>query len=430
MEETSLTSDVNWSKPKLIFFRFLCAYLILFNLPFPLRFIPYLRALIDPYENTFDLLNFWVAKNILGINNNLTRFYTHSGDTTLNYIEIVTFLMLALVITLVWTLLGWKARNYQRLDQLLRIYVRYSLAATMLSYGAIKVIKSQFPSPSLERLIEPIGNASPMGLAWTFMGSSESYNIFTGGAEMLGGILLAFPQTATLGALVSAGVISNIVMLNFSYDVPVKIFSSHLFLTCIFLITPESKRLINVFILNRTVEKIETPPLFDKAWQNQLAQLVKTCFLILIVTVSLFAASYERNANGDLSIKSPLYGIWEVEEFEFDGKILPPLLTDEIRWRRVIFDSPERLLISSMTENQGNFILSFNKQLEKFSLTSNMNPEFKAEFSIEALEDTVISLNGNFSNHKIIAKLRRVDETKFLLKSRGFHWISEEPFNR
>jgi hypothetical protein len=26
--------------------------------------------------------------------------------------------------------------------------------------------------------------------------------------------------------------------------------------------------------------------------------------------------------------------------------------------------------------------------------------------------------------------LHRTDETKFLLKSRGFHWINEHPFNR
>ncbi|MFY9224894.1 MAG: hypothetical protein WAQ98_19635, partial [Blastocatellia bacterium] len=71
----------------------------------------------------------------------------------------------------------------------------------------------------LDRLIQPFGDASPMGLAWTFMGASYSYNFFAGMGEMLAGFLLIFPQTATLGALVAIGVISNIVMLNFSYDI-------------------------------------------------------------------------------------------------------------------------------------------------------------------------------------------------------------------
>jgi len=39
-------------------------------------------------------------------------------------------------------------------------------------------------------MIEPLGEFSPMGLMWTFMGYSKGYNRFVGGAEMLGGILL------------------------------------------------------------------------------------------------------------------------------------------------------------------------------------------------------------------------------------------------
>src|SRR5947199_1204250 len=105
----------------------------------------------------------------------------------------------------------------------------------MLSFGAYKVIKSQFPAPSLDRLLEPYGDSSPMGLLWTFMGASKAYTIFGGFAEMLGGALLTVRRTTLLGALVCIGVITNIVMLNFSYDVPVKLYSTHLLLMAIFL---------------------------------------------------------------------------------------------------------------------------------------------------------------------------------------------------
>ena len=30
----------------------------------------------------------------------------------------------------------------------------------------------------------------------------------------------------------------------------------------------------------------------------------------------------------------------------------------------------------------------------------------------------------------LAARLKRIDDSKFLLKSRGFHWINEFPFNR
>jgi hypothetical protein len=39
-------------------------------------------------------------------------------------------------------------------------------------------------------------------------------------------------------------------------------------------------------------------------------------------------------------------------------------------------------------------------------------------------------LNGRFEGKEIVATLRKGDEQTFLLISRGFHWINDEPFNR
>jgi len=62
----------------------------------------------------------------------------------------------------------------------------------------------------------------------TFMGASTPYNVFTGASEMLAGVLLFFPTTTLLGALLAMAVMTQVVALNFCYDVPVKLFSTHL----------------------------------------------------------------------------------------------------------------------------------------------------------------------------------------------------------
>ncbi|HVS63755.1 MAG TPA: hypothetical protein VMT85_09690 [Thermoanaerobaculia bacterium] len=82
----------------------------------------------------------------------------------------------------------------------------------------------------LERLSQTIGESSPMGLLWNMMGYSRLYNLFSGGVDVLGGVLLLFRRTATLGALVAIGAMANVVLLNFAYDVPVKLYSMHLLL--------------------------------------------------------------------------------------------------------------------------------------------------------------------------------------------------------
>ncbi len=124
----------------------------------------------------------------------------------------------------------------------LRLLVRYTLAFTLFGYGFAKIFPLQFPPPRLFRLIQPYGDFSPMGVLWNFMGASVPYQIFSGAAEALGGFLLLFRPTTTLGALVSFAVMANVVALNFCYDVPVKLYSCNLLLMAVFLAAGDAPR--------------------------------------------------------------------------------------------------------------------------------------------------------------------------------------------
>ena len=81
-------------------------------------------------------------------------------------------------------------------------FTRFALASQMLTYGDGKACSLQMPFPFLIRLLEPFGNFSPMGVLWSSVGASPAYEMFAGSAEVLAGILLIIPATATLGALV------------------------------------------------------------------------------------------------------------------------------------------------------------------------------------------------------------------------------------
>src|SRR5262249_16175012 len=148
-----------------------------------------------------------------------------SRDSIDYYVQALCFLVIALAVTAVWTILDRKLLRYARFHEGLRICVRFALAAAMIAYGASKVIKSQFPDLPLDRLLQPYGDASPMGLVWTFMGYSRSYNLFAGAVELIGGLPLTMRRTTLLGALVSFGALCNLVALNFFYDIPAKLYS-------------------------------------------------------------------------------------------------------------------------------------------------------------------------------------------------------------
>ncbi len=115
----------------------------------------------------------------------------------------------------------------------------------------LEVFDLQFPPPTAGVLLEPYGQSSPMGLLWTFMGFSAPYVIFAGVAEAIAGVLLLFRRTSTLGALAACTVLLNIVMLNFCYDVPVKLYSTVYLLMALFLLVPDVAPMWRFFVLRR-----------------------------------------------------------------------------------------------------------------------------------------------------------------------------------
>ncbi|MBI4854182.1 MAG: hypothetical protein HY819_20485 [Acidobacteria bacterium] len=429
---------LEWSLSKKLAFRFMFVYSFIYFLPFPLNAFelstfPFsiLEWFVTKYDSLWKLIIPWVGKHLLNLD--ITIFPNGSGDTTFNYVQVLCFLFIAMFFTLIWTLLDRKRANYQYLHQWLRVYVRFSLASAMISYGAVKVIKSQFPYPILSKLIDNFGDSSPMGLLWAFMGFSEPYNVFTGSAEMLAGVLLAFPQLTTLGALVAIGVMSNVVMLNMSYDVPVKLFSFHLLMMSVFLLIPDLKRLAYFFVLNNKVEANVFTPLFETDRLNKIAKAVKVVFILLLISIHLSVAHEERKIYGDLSTKPPLYGIWFIEEFELKGEVKPPLLTDEIRWRRVVFDFPGYMLLENMIEKKEYVALKLDMEKKTIILSpyrEDQDKNWRASFTFEQLDSDKMIWNGQLNGEPVRIKLQRLDEKKFLLNSRGFHWINEYPLNR
>jgi uncharacterized membrane protein YphA (DoxX/SURF4 family) len=410
-----LDTNSRWHTAKRLAFRFAFVYLILYNLPMAQQ----IWYAVVP----------WVGEHILHLSSAVSTTATGSGDKIYDWILAVCHLTIALVTTLIWSTLGRGRSDSWKLDQWLRLYVRLSLAYWMIVYGGMKAIPSQFPQPFLNRLIEPYGESSPMGLLWTFMGSSPSYTIFTGFVELLGGVLLILPRTAMLGAVVSFAATAQVFVLNMCYDVPVKLLSFHLMLMSVFLLLPHTQRIANLFLFNRGVPPAETRPLFERKWLNRTALVLQIVFGFYVVGVSLYGG-YEVYRRYDGAPKVPLYGIWSVEEVAVNGELRPPLLTDQTRWRRAIFQFPGLLVVQPMSGPNQFYKLDLNMEKKEMALTDPSDPNRKAEFSFEQSEPGLITLDGQLEGKPTREKLFRTDESQFLLRSRGFHWISEFPFNQ
>ncbi|WP_221088751.1 hypothetical protein [Deinococcus aquaedulcis] len=167
---------------------------------------------------------------------------TGSGDTALDWAWTLVLLLVALLGGAVWTLLDRRAphpRLMVTLSQLLRVSLIWWLAI----YGLSKFNFGQFGLLGTGQLTITYAESSPMGLLWRFMAASPGYQWLAGVAEVLPALLLLHRRTVTLGALIAAVTMANVLALNLFYDVPVKNFSAHLLLAALVLLVLDARRL-------------------------------------------------------------------------------------------------------------------------------------------------------------------------------------------
>jgi hypothetical protein len=358
--------EVPWSAARKVAFRFAFSYLFIYIFPFPFL-LPWSPLAAD--EAVWDKTIPWFAVHILRLSHPVTPGRV-GGDTTFDHMKILFFVLIAALATIVWSALGRKRSTYSKLNGWIRVYVRLTLASALFFYGAAKVIPTQMFPPNLITLTQPFGDVTPYRLLWGFMGSSPWYESLCGVVEMLGGVLLLIPTMTTLGALVSLAAIFQVLALDTSYNVPIKLWAAHLILFAAFLLLPDVPRLVRLFVLNRGAGPGHRPPLFGRRRWNYIAWGIQWTLGIYFFVTSLCASGAYMHRVNSARRESPLYGIWRVEEFVADGQARLPYPTDNLRWQRVVFDYEPDLLdlhqmlatIQGMNGEPSPYVVTINEQ--------------------------------------------------------------------
>jgi len=413
---------MQWPAYKKIAFRFLSIYLFLFIMSN--QFI-----LSGLFNLLWQELVPWFGETILQLPE-MDMKQTGSGDKMYNWVSILVYAVIALIGTIVWSILDKKRPNYQVLLNWLLVLVRYYLIWQMCLYGLAKLFYMQFQPPSLGRLIEPFGDFSPMAVLWTFMGYSKSYTFFAGLGELVGGLLLLSRKTQTLGAIIVLGVMSNVMAMNFFYDVPVKILSTHLVLLALFLIAIDFQRIYRVFILNEATEPMEWLPYTTDKEFIQIKNYLKWGAVILGLGFFVFISTTNLKKYGPNAAKPPLYGLYEVDTYIQNGIVQPPLLTDTIRWRRLLLERRNNARIYQMDDSRDNYRVKTDTVNHWLKIKAPKDTVFRDSFKYNLPTPLELQLNGIFQGDTLDILLKKQPRDSFPLIKRGFHWVNEYPLNR
>ena len=426
--------QTTWPLWRKILFRFFFIYLGLNIAPWTwLDRIPYVEYVTKYYDQLLNwAVNFSNAK-IFHVRKVLVPI-NGSGDTSYGWAQVCLFLSVAAVGCTVWSVVDRKRRSHTQLNYWLCLFTRYNIALFAFAYGIIKLFALQMPFPSASMMATSLGDLLPMRLSWMFIGYSSPYQIFSGAMEVLVGVLLLYRRTATLGAIVGTAVFTNVMLLNLAYDIPVKIFSMHIVLMCLFLLVNEYNRIICFFVLNKPTNSCTIYNFnYPKRWMRLTRIVLKTLFILIAVALVFYNSYGWYKEVNIVSEPSPLKrGVYDVAVFAVNKDTLPALLTDTLRWQDVILDNA---VSGTIKTSDTAFRRIYGRAYFRYtSDTNSQNIYFKnfagdimARFHYQLADSNTIILNGTRLSDSLYVVLKKSNR-HFQLAEKQFHWLSE--YNR
>jgi hypothetical protein len=455
MENLSSTSP--WNVYQKIAFRFVFIFFILFivlldwSVNSILSYLYYYGHLAE----FLDIVISRTGKHLFHISYTIISPYDGQHNDRA-YIYLLYFIMAIVGVSgaIIWSVLDRKRTNYQTLYYWLTVIVRYYLAFTLFVFALEKFFKMQFPDPGYYTLTQPLGDMSPMSLAWAFFGYSYGYNVFMGLAESAA-LLLLFRRTTTFGALLTLTTLANVIAVNYNYDVHAKMYPTALFLMAVFLVLKDLKRLMRFFFTGQAIAlPVITAPLFKNRWMN-ISKIVLKVLVIGYFTVLpvMDYIGYKKKAEERDKAKSEISGVYDVHTFVTNKDTLSN--DSPVRWKQIVIGDKLVEAVRFSGDSIAYLYLSMNKkevivsgdQKDLYTKMQEIYNEYgldiypkmdsiliarKIESSLrfESPDSTTLKLKGIIKNDSVFitAKRKPLDLKNFRLMKSRFHWITEAAY--
>lgn len=386
---------------KLFIKRFISVYVIFFTTSFPIHFDSWLNFPVQ-------IAKYWEGINKLLFS--LVNLELNSpilSDSKGLYLHLLSLLVISFLISFIWATINNKENKIR--SYYFYTYVTYYLALQLIIYGLNKIFLLQFPSPTANILFTNVGAISKDFLFWTAMSSSPLYNYFMGGVELLGAILLLFSRTRLLGTILSIGIFLNIVFINFSFDISVKVYSLFLLFSSFYLISPCCYKLYRFFIKNELV-KLEVSKLDFKSFKyRKILPFIKIIIFSFFLYVG-FKPYFDLIKTDD---HINFLEAYKVIDFKVNGE---EVQVNNLAWNRIYFHPKSYFIIE---DNQEKF---FDYQLVISSSSKQLILNNKTAINYRLKDNGYLKLIGIWNKKAIAVTLEPIDYSQLPLLKEQFHW--------
>jgi hypothetical protein len=343
-----------------------------------------------------------------------TKVYS---DSVSMYILLLILFIIAVCISVALSFVKQWPLYRKKIFRIFYQFVMYYLVLQLLKYGADKIFKNQFYTPEPNTLFTPMGNMEKDLLYWSAMGTSYSYNIFLGGLEILAAVLIIVKRTRLTGLLLSMGILVNIVAINFSFDITVKLFSSFLlFLNC-WLLYPYAKPLYQLLLQKKYITATE--PYRQKTFLVLLLQWLAVWLILLEV---FFPFMVSGKFNGDTSPKPYLHGAYEVQKIITGHDTLAAVYSPV---KRFFVHKDNYLISQDQQDAMTDYKMACDKNRLQFVITDYQLHQTVLAFTYQPA-DSILSLAYFYSGKPITLIGKAINWQALPILRKGFHWTADE----
>lgn len=307
-------------------------------------------------------------------------------DTYGTYLLTILSVLLGAAVTPITILL---LKKYElKTVEVLKTILAGILFFFLFKYGWNKVVKLQFYLPEPNIAYSPLGKLSKDIAYWSVVGSSYSYTVILGIVELLVAIMLLFKRTQFLGSILAIGVFAQVVLVNFSFDISVKLLALSLLIFSIAYSCCFAVQWKNVFGF---------PALVVLKQDSAKKLMLKWSFVVLVVLEVSVSSFVAMNFNDDKTPRLPHHGAYEVKGSE--------------QIKRVFIHRHQFLIVETTNGNFSDYPIDISNRNEYVTRNREMICNWKRRELI-VLQDTF--------------KLKLIPYKELPLFENSFHWTSDE----
>ena len=268
--------------------------------------------------------------------------------------------------------------------------------------------KQQFYAPEPNLLFTNLGYLTKDILYWSSMGTSYFYSVFMGVLEILVGLLLLYRKTRVFGVLAALAVLTNVVAINFGFDISVKVFSLFLLFLVLMLLLlyKENVKPLLGLKTNFLIGKSRYL-LFNE--KPIIKPILKTLVVLLFLVEATYGNMASNNYNDDNFVFSELQGAYDLEGSE--------------SYSQLFIHRGGYLILKTHNDKMIDYNLELLELSREMHLLKDRNGEELGLLNYQMKSNGLLLLDGNIEGVVVNGLLAKpIALSDLPINEKGFHW--------